>query len=342
MAATGSTMLTKGANLIYGDESRDCYTVVDPSRRHVRYYWDSDRPGWGELDGCAAMMEFPGDAPSWSRLSKFVFQRHVTEKFSGIKPHRDFVLMSEKKFFWHFHKVTPGAHSNATELDVKGAYSKAITNQPSLYLEAPFRPKDDGGAIERLRELIPLLPKKMRLCLIGYLASGKMTQFYYNPQFPDGLQRRDVKICYDGGIFNRIHASLAGLYSFMQELTSIAGDDCIRAHTDSVLIKETIPNATLTSLLRKAKTSGYEMACKGHGNAVLFNLNEGVLGGRIIGNPKLILRRWESYIKGIELESERVFSLDSRLSHLPYKNERYSLSQARELMYGKPRPEIEL
>lgn len=340
MAATGHTMMTPGANLIYNPESRTCFTVVDPRRQHVTYFWDTVTPQWGELDAVADLMGFPHDCASWSRLSKWVYQEHVTREISGIKPHRDFRLMSEKKFFWHFHKIVEGNHGNCTELDVKGAYARSITREESLYLEAPFRPRPDNGAMERFKALVPILPKKMRLCLIGYLASGKMTQFYLDPARPGSLSQREIRMCYDGGVFNRIHASLAGLYSFMHEMEMLAHDDCVRVHTDSLLIKESLPDAQLNAMLRLAKKEGYELACKGHGNAVLFNLNEGVLGGRIIGNPRLILRRWDAYIKGIEREMERVAKLDVRLEKLPYKNERYSLSQAREIIYGMPQSVI--
>lgn len=337
MAATGKVVEGSGLTLIYNPDSRTCYTVVDNRARHVTYIWDTNRPSWVELDNIAAAFGFPDDCPSWSRLCKYIYRTQVTSELSGLKPHRDFVLMAEKKFFWHFHKCVPGYHSNATELDIKGAYANSITRHDSLYLKAPFNPVDDGGAMDRLKKLIPILPKKLRLCLIGFLASNKMFQYYVDPAQPELLATRVVPICYDGGVFNRIHASLAGLYHFLIEMDAIAGDDCVRIHTDSLLIKESIPDIRLEKLFSKCKNEGYELAVKGHGNSVLFNINEAVIGGRIVGNPKIILKRWDAYIRGIEREATRVAELDKRMGHLAYKNERYSIAQARELISLKPR-----
>lgn len=321
---------------MYNPESKSCYTVVCAATQHVRYFWDTNNPKWQELDDIAKMMGFPGEYPSWSRLSKHVFEAHVTDKKSGIRTHRDFEIMADRKFFWHFHKVIPGTHGNATEIDIKGAYAKSITRNDSLYLVAPFRPADDGGAMDKFRALIPILPKKLRLCLVGFLSSRTMTQFYEDKDFPGELRKRAFYHCYDGGIFNRIHASLAGLYTFLGEMERLASADCIRIHTDSILIKETIPTSSLNAMMRLAKKNDFELAVKGHGNAVLFGLNEGVLGGRIIGNPRLILRQWDDYIRGIEREATRVEKLDKRLSSLPYKNERFSIRQARELIGMMP------
>lgn len=336
MAATGYVLGRKGRNMMYNPESKSCYTVVCNGSQHVKYFWDTHNPKWGELDEIARIMGFTGDCPSWSRLSKFVYETHVTPHKSGIRTHRDFELMADKKFFWHFHKVIPGSHGNATELDVKGAYAKSITRNESLYLVAPFRPADDGGAMERFRDLVPILPKKLRLCLVGFLSTNKMVQYYENPAIPGELTKRSFYHCYDGGVFNRIHASLAGLYTFLGEMERIAQRDCIRIHTDSLLIKQSIPTANLNAMMRLAKKNDFELAVKGHGNAVLFGLNEGVLGGRIIGNPKLILQQWDDYIKGIEREATRVETLDKRLSNLPYKNDRFSIRQARELVGMMP------
>lgn len=336
MAATGYLLQRKGRNLMYNPESKSCYTVVCNSTQHVKYFWDSENPKWQELDEVAKMMGFPGEYPSWSRLSKYVYQTHVTPHKSGIRTHRDFELMASKKFFWHFHKVIPGSHGNSTELDIKGAYAKSVTRNESLYLIAPFRPAPDGGAMERFRDLVPILPKKLRLCLIGFLSIHTMTQWYEDPKEPGVLAKRQFFNCYDGGVFNRIHASLAGLFTFLEEMEKIAQEDCIRIHTDSLLIKETIPTSNLNALMRLAKKNDFDLAVKGHGNAVLFGLNEGVLGGRIIGNPKVILHRWDAYIKGIEREATRVEQLDKRLRSLPYKNERFSIRQARELLGMMP------
>lgn len=336
MAATGYTLNGKGRNMMYNPESKTCYTVVDSSTQHVRYFWDSEHPKWLQLDEIASTMGFTGECPSWSRLSKFVYETHVTTAKSGIRTHRDFELMAAKKFFWHFHKVIPGTHGNATELDIKGAYAKSVTRNESLYLIAPFRPADDNGAMQKFKNLVPILPKKLRLCLIGFLSTNTMTQWYSDPDKPGELKNRVFKHCYDGGVFNRIHASLAGLYTFLGEMEKIAREDCIRIHTDSLLIKASIPTTNLEAMIRLTKQNDFELAIKGHGNAVLFGLNEGVLGGRIIGNPKLILQQWDAYIKGIERESTRVEELDARLKTLPYKNERFSIRQARELIGRMP------
>lgn len=336
MAATGYTLDGRARNMMYNPESKYCYTVVDNSARHVRYFWDLNNPKWQELDTIAAELCFPGDCPSWSRLSKYVYETHVTPHKSGIRCHRDFEKMAKLGCFWHFHRVVPGTHGNSFELDIKGAYAKSITNTDSLWLVSPFRSADDGGAMDKLKQLIPILPKKMRLCLIGFLSSNVMTHWRRDPDNPTKLRKHSFYHCFDGGVFNRIHSSLAALYSFLHEMEMIACQDVIRIHTDSLLVKTTIPTKNLNALFRKAEKSGYELAVKGHGNAVLFDLNSGVIGGRIIGNPRSVLNQWDAYIKGVERESLRVAELDRRVAHLPYKNERFSIRQSRELIGMKP------
>lgn len=336
MAATGYTLGGNARNMMYNPESKYCYTVVDNSARHVKYFWDLNNPKWQELDTIAAQLGFTGDCPSWSRLSKFVYETHVTPHKSGIRTHRDFERMAHLGCFWHFHKVVPGSHGNTFELDVKGAYARSVTKADSLWLVAPFRSADDGGAMERFKALIPILPKKMRLCLIGFLSSNTMTHWRKHPTREGELKKHCFFHCFDGGVFNRIHASLAGLFTFLEEMERIACQDIIRMHTDSLLVKTTISTKNLNALFRKAEQSGYELAVKGHGDAVLFDLNAGVIGGRIIGNPRSVLIQWDNYIKGIEREALRVAELDRRVAHLPYKNERFSIRQSREIIGMKP------
>jgi hypothetical protein len=332
LEATGKTFLEPSASLICPSDTGRAFTVMSRSKRHVWYYWPPDSDSLDMLFTLCQKYDFKTDAPSWSRLSKHIFRTFVSEDKSNIRPHPNFEFLATSKWHWHNFKYVPGVFANVTEIDVKSAYTTAILKHPSIYLKRPFHYEDDKGAMNRLAALIPQLEKKLRLVLIGWLSAGRMRQFIPDPARPFMLKCVEFQSYYDGGVFNLIHCALKELWDLMQELGEVAPEYTPRVHTDSLWIDECIPDNKLKSLLYLLDTRGYNVGVKGHGKAVIWELNTAVLGGRIVGIPSYTLPMFDEYAKAVGAAAFDLKEIDKRLRHLPYKNERLSVRQGREVL----------
>lgn len=332
LESVGSLFSGSNLSLICPPDAGYSYCVIDKRKQHCTYYWPLHSDSLDYLFKQCSIYNFDTDAPSWSRLSKHLFRTFVTDKKSKIRPHPNFLALSRQGFHWHSTVFQNGVFNNCTELDIKAAYATKILSNQSLYMTGPARYADDSGAIERLSELLSFLDKRLRLVLIGWLSSNYLTTYEAHPSKPFHLIRKSFNTCYDGGVFNCIHWSLKQLWNDMQEFAGIAGSDCIRAHTDSLLIDEQISTKRLNALLKLIHARGYEISVKGHGQAILFELNLGILGGRIIGPVKSALPLFDDYVRAVGPAAFALPDLDKRLAHLPYKNERLSVKQGRKML----------
>lgn len=327
------TLSDNGCGFIVPPRERGrSYTVVNQSSKLTAYYWPLKSATLQRLLSAAIKYEFPEDAPSWTRLSKYLTREFISPDRSGIAPYPLYKKYSEHKQYWHKLKCVAGSYENITELDLKSAYATAISKLPSLWLASPGNWKDDGGAIENFRALFPNLEKQLRLSLIGCWASAKLPIIRIDKENPGEFKRSIIDKTFDGGLFNSVHYALFSLSRFLTKLDEEYGSYIPRIHTDSLWVDSSIPDKMLNQLLKDIEQEGYRVAIKGHGVAWLYDINSAVLNGHVIGIPAVTLKHWQRTCDVYKQLAYKTAPLDKRFSHLDYRNERISLRQLREVL----------
>lgn len=313
-------------------EPQRSWCLVDRNKRTVEYFWQRGSSSLPLLLAACERHGFKTDAPSWSRLCKHIWEAEIMPKPSEIKCHPYAVQLATDKRHWHKTKVTPGIYPNITEIDIKSAYAQSVANMPSLLMNSHYRAAEDGGAIHRWQALFPQLDKRTRLAMIGWLSGYEFPVLEAGVDRNAPLRRYKIRKTYDGGVFNCIHVALFKLYKLLQEVEQIDPSNVPRIHTDSLWIDSRIKTEKLETMLNRIKGERYSLSVKGHGQSNLYDLNSGVIGGRLIGIPEKVLPRFEFDRAQFPWLFKTPCELDSRFLDIPYRNERYSIAQIHAIM----------
>lgn len=330
--AIGGLYQGKGRFVIPPPEEHRSWCLVDRSKQVVYYYWRRGSESLIKLLAACDKHGFVTDAPSWSRLSRFIWEKEISPLPSTIKPHPYAVQLAKDKRHWHYTKCVPGIYMSITEIDIKSAYAQSFANQPSIWMESPLKVIDDKGAMQRWQALYPYLDKQVRLSMIGCLSGYEFQTLTpgASPQVP--LKRGVVRKVYDGGVFNTIHIALFKLYKLLKQVEAIAPEFIPRVHTDSFWVDARIPTDKLNMMLNIIKTNGFRLTVKGHGQSHLYDLNSGVIGGRLIGIPQKVLPMFDLDAIQYPDLTTYVEPLDKRFAHLEYHNERFTVGKIRAIM----------
>lgn len=186
---------------------------------------------------------------------------------------------------WHYQHVTPGKYEYAMEIDLRSAYFASLSTQPSLLLSQHGDWMDDCGALESLKVLVPHLPKSFRLALLGQMASWK--NYYYvvdkasdNPSELILKTRKQIKF---GAAFNAVHSAILRVYKTMKKCHEIVGSDCIRIHTDGMIVDCCNGMPWENELDDFLKSMQFDYSIKGQGNTWIYGLNCGIIGRKVMG-----------------------------------------------------------
>ncbi|MDZ8104741.1 MAG: hypothetical protein RM338_03835 [Nostoc sp. DedQUE12a] len=189
---------------------------------------------------------------------------------------------------WHHLYLAPQPQGYAIELDIESAHFRALLKQPTLMLCDPGvksgKPYfiSDGGAMQKLRELNPQLPKWFRFRMLEIIGSHELRFYQINPATFSGEERCRPALNY-GMAFNAVHKALYTVYETKALLANIVGDDLLRSHTDSFCIKAQMTRRAEEEMLAALKERGFEVSCKGIGWAHFWDIDTGILG---LGKPK--------------------------------------------------------
>lgn len=330
--ALGALMNGGSVFLIPPPEPNRSWCLVDRNKRHVEYFWKRGSESLPLLLEACDRHNFQTDGPSWSRLCKHIWETEINPTPSRFRCHPYAIKLATDKRHWHQTKCIPGLYPSITEIDIKSAYAQSFANQPSIWLKSHEEYEDDKGAIDRWKSLYPQLDKRTRLAMIGWLSGYEFTCIKAGPTATAPLIKYKIKKTYDGGVFNAIHIALYRLYQLLREVESIDPPNVPRIHTDSLWIDSRIRTDRLNTMLNCIKANNYQLAIKGHGQAHLWDLNSGCLGGRAIGIPQKVLTQFEYDRVQYPWMMEEVAPLDDRFLGYPYRNERYSITKLQAIM----------
>lgn len=296
--AAAVELLQRRGGCLFPAKRRDgSSTVVIGNEIHT--FWERDSLNRAKVVQVARQFGFDEEIATGGRIAKWILRDicgvHTTK--SGYD--KRFLALAREGFHWHYTYVQPGHYPYLLEFDIAAAYMTFLLSQPSLSFDLHNGYLDDGGALECLREIIPTMPKWLRLIIIGILASHRMQFFTMGTGsngYPELKHHWANKVEY-GTHFNAAHKAVFGIYRIMQRLHSIGGEHIKRMHTDSFALTGDCPGDIEQRLFDCVDSHGLSTSCKAQGSAVIFNLNEGIIGRKWVGSPVAVrdeLARLES------------------------------------------------
>jgi len=286
-SAAMSLLLEKGGQLYSGDSKDGCHTVVRGC--YVTRFWEGDSAKKGKLIEACNTFGYEAYGMTGGSLCRKIIDDLLElpyKKTSFSNCYRDIAV---KGLHWHYQHINTGDNGKCIEYDLSSAYMTQFLRLPSMILLGKDQFVDDGGAMERLRELMTLFPKWLRVQFLGVLASHNRTTITRVMVDGEWTVKKTVtpSINY-GGAFNAAHRAILRVYRLMERVHKMAGDYCIRVHTDSFTLKSSTPRELLSSIFNHLEENEQPLQIKGIGRAFFFDLNEGLIGSKIIGAKPLV------------------------------------------------------
>lgn len=165
--------------------------------------------------------------------------------------------------YWSYKYFQEHEPQYLVDRDIKSAFFTSLCRQPTLYSfehkngNTTFEP--DGGAIERLRQWSPYLPKWFKHRAFGMLASKK-----YGKKW--------------GAAFNAATLAVQKVYDVMEVGQKITEGYCVRCHTDCFTLKACTPTSVLEKLESFLAEQGFELSTKKLGYGQLWDEGFGFIG----------------------------------------------------------------
>jgi len=242
-----------------------------------------------------------------SRLSRWYIDNILRLPYQNTFWARDYQDLAKQGYHWHYLYAEPGRHGHCFEIDLKSAYATAWVNRPSLLFDHRYqRFLKDGGAVNRLKEDLPYLPKWFRLALLGVI-SGHCMRFKVHKKGASGYypeEKIQNRISY-GAAFNAAHIAVWKVYNVMQELHKIFGSHVKRAHTDGMIISiDATGDETADIAHEFIREKGFEYSLKASGQTWVKNVGEGICGGKCFGQKQSVLK--EAYKEGFLPSTEKL------------------------------------
>lgn len=173
-------------------------------------------------------------------------------------------LIGSNEDYWSFINYIPHEPQHLINRDLKAAFSSALISAPTLFLYEHKNGTstfiDDGGAMMKLREIMPKLPKWFKHRLVATLASHQHGKIRW------------------GAAFNTAQWSILKVYKFMQSVKEIVGDYGVRYHTDCVTLKGSTPTHILDAIDTKAASELFTFGTKALGYGQLWDSGFGFIG----------------------------------------------------------------
>jgi hypothetical protein len=282
-----------------------CITFYDPKFNYQKLQQSAIELGIDPWKGIS-------DGGLIRRFLKEVIKLNPKDTYFG----RTIKSTANHGWHWGYFQHQPHPPVDCIELDVKAAYLSSLLTFPSLFFHEPMswekQPdtavtdyierslyggkfseselaawRDDHGAISRLRQYAHIIPKDLRLKLVGIIAA----QQYSSSYMKDGiLQTTKISKIDWGGSFNAVQLAIYRLWYTCREAAAIAGEYCIRWHTDGGVFRCDMPRDIESKIVALFTKRGFTLRCKGAGLTHFWDLNTGFIGAKkFVGNKEEVL-----------------------------------------------------
>ena len=264
-------------------------TIVCGNRTEI--FWKKDSPLRIQLLQAARMFGYDSEDITASKLCRKILSEVVKLDTEKTYFSKHFQSMARDGGHWHYTHIETGYHPFLIEFDLKSAYFTSLFHGKSLLYHERGGFQDDGGALENLRQLNPLIPKWLRLTLLGVIAAHKM-QFYKlnkdKPNEPELTLCSIPKIQY-GAAFNAAHKAINRTHQCMRKIHEIGGEYIKRIHTDSFAVTPDLPYAAERRIFQFLSDNDYHFSVKGVGSSHFLDLNSGLIGNKVIGSREQVI-----------------------------------------------------
>lgn len=264
-------------------------TIVCGNRTEI--FWRKDSPLRIQLMQAARLFGYESEEITASKLCRRILSDAVGLDTEGTYFSKHFQSMARDGSHWHYTYVEPGYHPYLIEFDLKSAYFTSLFHGKSLLYHERGGFQDDGGALENLKQLNSLIPKWLRLTILGVIAAHKM-QFYRLSKDAEGQPNLVLssipKIQY-GAAFNAAHKAISRTYQCMKRIHEIGGEHIKRIHTDSFALCPDVPPEKEREIFRFLEDNAYFVSVKGAGTSHFLDLNSGLIGNKVIGSRDQVL-----------------------------------------------------
>lgn len=254
-------------------------------------FWEESSKIRTKTRNAAIELGFDPENQTPGRLARKVLEEIVGLEYKETfwsKRYRD---MARKGCYWHYTHCTEGYYPYLLEFDLRQAYFTSLFHGSSLLYSPVQGWLDDNGALLRLKEATPKIPKSIRLTILGVLASHKR-QFYTLGRTEDDAGEMVLKTVNQikyGSAFNAAHKAVFRTYKAMEKLHSIGGEWIKRIHTDSFAIPADTPVDIEARIFDFLRDNGYRVSLKASGSSHFLGLNEGIIGRKVVGARDMVL-----------------------------------------------------
>lgn len=247
----------------------------------------------------------------WQGQSPGRIARLILKEIVGLEKQKHgwgklYASMAKKGFHWHYTHVEEGYHPYLIEFDLKSAYFTSLFQGKSLLYHDYKGFIDDSGMLCNLKAIESILPKFMRLIILGVIASHKMQFYTVDRTIEDSFAMKlsTVPNIEYGTAFNAAHKAIRRTYELMRRIHSIGGDWIKRIHTDSFALTFDTPQEIESEIFGLLSRNGYPVSVKAQGSAHFLSLNEGIIGTKLIGAKDLIFKEFRE--KQIKIEKHEL------------------------------------
>lgn len=255
---------------------KECYT-----------FWSPDSKSYGQCGLLADNISFPHEHFTPGRIASFLLEKVVGIDPSYGTPDPVFIKLAKDGFHWHYTHVETGYHYYLLEFDLCAAYATSLGQFDSPYFSMNQQTTPNPSVMESLRVALAIVPKWMRLVMLGQMATHKMT-FVTMPNRANGdykLKWQTINKIKYGYAFNQVHRSILRVYRLLEAVHKIGGDSIKRIHTDSFTLSADCDTTIEAEIFKLLDDKGFSYSCKAQGSSHFFGLNSGIIGRKFVGVP---------------------------------------------------------
>lgn len=272
----------------------------------VYTYWPENSKRRGYVMELAKKLGFDPNIATTSRLIRFLLDDVMTVPYKDTYFDVKWRGLALKGDHWHYLHCIPGKYEYCIEVDLKSAYWAAFTSQPTMLLGQHKTWIDDGGALASFDTLMQDLPKAFRLAFLGSLASWRHSYWTKDKKDPSGdtlILKQQTQIKY-GAAFNATHRAILKVWKMMEAIHKITGNDCVRIHTDGVILNCMNGMPWESQLEDFILGQGFDYSIKASGDTWLMDVNSGIIGRKIMGAHCMVADAARSQGVKINLKAE--------------------------------------
>lgn len=286
-SAALSELIEKGGQLFSGDDTDGCTTIVRGSL--VTRFWTPKSAKKGKLIEACQTFGYEPYGMTGGSLCRAIIKDIIELPFKDTRFSDTYRDIAKKGEHWHYQHIQVGDHGKTIEYDLTSAYMTQFLRLPSMLLMDKDTFADDNGAMERLKDIMPLFPKWLRVQFLGVLASHSRTTTIRVKNGAEWEIKKTItpSISY-GAAFNAAHRAILRVWKIMRHIHSIFGEDAKRIHTDSFLISQNVLLSKLRTAFDFLESHEQEIQIKAIGRSCFFDLNEGLIGTKIIGCKPMV------------------------------------------------------